>query len=61
MCDTDGTRYGASRVWVRGRKWPGLAMSRSLGDTCVKGAVIPDPDVFIRQLSPKDRFLICAR
>jgi len=41
--------------------FPGLAMSRSLGDSCLDDiGVLPVPEVTIRALKPKDRFLVVA-
>ena len=41
--------------------FPGLAMSRSLGDSCLDEiGVLPVPEVTARALKPKDRFLVMA-
>jgi len=41
--------------------FPGLAMSRSLGDSCLDDiGVLPVPEVTIRGLKPKDRFMVIA-
>ena len=41
--------------------FPGLAMSRSLGDSCLDDiGVLPVPEVTTRALKPKDRFLVIA-
>lgn len=41
--------------------FPGLAMSRSLGDSCLDDiGVLPVPEVTIRALKPKDRFMVIA-
>jgi serine/threonine protein phosphatase PrpC len=40
---------------------PGLAMSRSLGDSVAATVgVIPDPDIQEHRLTPDDKFLIIA-
>ena len=39
----------------------GLAMSRSLGDSCLDDiGVQPVPEVTVRALKPKDRFMVIA-
>jgi|LauGreDrversion4_2_1035121.scaffolds.fasta_scaffold59272_3 hypothetical protein len=44
--DYDGKRIGPARVYAKDEDGPGLAMSRSLGDTVAeKLGVIPIPDV----------------
>jgi len=41
---SNGKRFGPKRVWMRDRTGPGLAMSRSIGDTAAKRiGVISDP------------------
>jgi len=41
--------------------FPGLAMSRSLGDSCLDDiGVFPIPEVTVRALKPKDRFMVVA-
>jgi serine/threonine protein phosphatase PrpC len=50
-----------SRVFVRGADFPGLCMSRSLGDQCVKDhGVIPTPEVFTFDVTPKKTFIVLA-
>lgn len=53
---------GPYRVWfIEDTKGPGLAMSRSLGDTYAKEiGVIAEPDVFEYCLNPSDKFIIIA-
>ena len=53
---------GPVRVWLRDEDIPGLAMSRSLGDTVAKRAgVISEPDVYTYTLAPgDDAFLLLA-
>lgn len=42
--DYDGKKFGPHRVWKRGENYPGLAMSRSLGDFAAREiGVINDP------------------
>jgi len=58
--DGAGVKYGPKRVWLRGEQYPGLAMSRSIGDHCLRGAVVPKPDVTVTSLGPQDRFVLLA-
>jgi len=49
------------RVFVKGRMYPGLAMSRAIGDTVgASVGVIPDPDFKIVDVQPQDTFLIIS-
>jgi len=49
------------RVFVKGRMYPGLAMSRAIGDTVGSSVgVIPDPDFKIVDVQPEDAFLIIS-
>jgi len=52
---------GPFRVFVRDKKIPGLAMSRSLGDGLAESVgVIPDPTCSNYQIRPDDKFLLLA-
>jgi len=49
------------RVFVRGRPFPGLAMSRSLGDFIAQMVgVTAEPEIFCRKLSGNDEFIVVA-
>lgn len=57
----DGEPCGPLRVWLATEDLPGLAMSRSLGDTlAAQAGVICEPDVGCVSLSSCDRFLLVA-
>jgi serine/threonine protein phosphatase PrpC len=58
--DMDGKKVGPARVYAKDEDGPGLAMSRSLGDTVAeKLGVISTPDVrVVRRLFDKDRALV---
>ncbi|KAL8443353.1 hypothetical protein Emed_006877 [Eimeria media] len=57
----DGEPCGPLRVWLQSEDVPGLAMSRSLGDTLAcKAGVISEPEVSVLSISPADRFLLLA-
>lgn len=50
---------GPQRVWLGNMDVPGLAMSRSLGDTVAHTAgVISEPECFQRTITSKDKYLI---
>jgi serine/threonine protein phosphatase PrpC len=52
---------GPPRVWLSYADLPGLAMSRSLGDTIAKEAgVVSEPDLFEVTLTKQHKFLILA-
>jgi serine/threonine protein phosphatase PrpC len=50
------------RVFLQGKDYPGLAMSRAIGDIFAEQAgVTATPDVYISQIQPEDEFLlICS-
>lgn len=49
------------RVWLPNEDMPGLAMSRSFGDFCLKNhGIIALPELSYRRLTADDRFLLLA-
>jgi serine/threonine protein phosphatase PrpC len=57
----DGIFEGPERVWLMDEDYPGLAMTRSIGDKISKAVgVISDPEVIFRRLCPEDKFIILA-
>ena len=62
MTDEFGRRVGPLRVWAKDGDYPGLAMSRSIGD--LKGktlGIIPDPGIFEYNLNETTKFiLVCS-
>ena len=53
--------YGPPRVWVRGEKYPGLAVSRSFGDSVAASVgVISSPDVTEVFLDYYDKAIVIA-
>ena len=62
MCDEGDVPSGPFRVWIKGEEYPGLAMSRSIGDMDAKKVgVIPNPQVIEYILSPKTKYvLMCS-
>ncbi|KAL8171842.1 hypothetical protein V2J09_023646 [Rumex salicifolius] len=50
-----------ARVWLPNCDSPGLAMARAFGDFCLKDyGLISVPDVFYRQLTDRDEFVVMA-
>ncbi|KAM3131561.1 hypothetical protein pb186bvf_016345 [Paramecium bursaria] len=59
--DMDGNPIGPQRVWVNGANYPGLAMSRSLGDQVAASVGVSSiPEIFEYQLTVNDKFIILA-
>ena len=61
MEDGLGGGCGPYRVWVKGKDYPGLAMSRSIGD--LKGkeiGVIPNPGILEYDLNKSTRYVIAC-
>lgn len=59
--DDDDDDDAPWRVFIRGTMIPGLAMSRSIGDTlATRVGAIPQPDFGTRQLTDQDCFIIVA-
>jgi len=57
--DENGEGVGPYRVWARGEDYPGLAMSRSIGD--LKGkkiGVIPDPGILEYDISKNTKYIV---
>ena len=54
-----GNGVGPYRVWVKNKDFPGLAMSRSIGDFIGKGVgVIPDPEIIECNLSIYSKYIV---
>ena len=59
MKDENGEGLGPYRVWAKGKDYPGLAMSRSIGDLKGKSiGVIPDPGIIEYNLNNSSRYVI---
>ena len=59
MKDFFGKGIGPYRVWMKGRDYPGLAMSRSIGDLKAKEiGVIPDPGIMEYDLCESSKYII---
>ena len=59
--ERNGKINGPPRVWVKNEMFPGLAMSRSIGDFIATSVgVIPDPEIIEYTLDNNSRYLIIA-
>jgi serine/threonine protein phosphatase PrpC len=59
--DENGDPIGPARVWLRDCPYPGLAMSRSLGDAAAASVgVIAEPEILECSLSEDDSFVVIA-
>ena len=60
--DENGIGVGPYRVWAKGEEYPGLAMSRCLGDLKAKKiGVIPYPQIIEYQINDQSKYmLICS-
>ena len=61
MKDNTGELAGPYRVWIKGKDYPGLAMSRSLGDMQGKSiGVIADPGILEYDLNKSTKYIIAC-
>ena len=57
--DEFGPREGPYRVWIKGQDYPGLAVSRSIGDSDAKKiGVIPNPQIVEYTIKPQSKYMI---
>ena len=57
--DEYGRRVGPYRVWAKGQDYPGLAMSRSIGDLKGKAiGVIPNPGILEYDLNKTTKYIV---
>ena len=53
--------YGPDRIWIKNKTYPGIAMSRSFGDTIAQTVgLICEPDVKSFNLKNEDKIIIIA-
>ena len=59
--EEDGEKSGPYRVWAKGQTYPGIAMSRSIGDfVATKLGVIPEPICLEYTIDKDTKFIIIA-
>jgi serine/threonine protein phosphatase PrpC len=57
--EEDGEKTGPFRVWAKGQVYPGIAMSRSIGDFVASTlGVIPEPICFEQTIDKDTKFII---
>ena len=57
--DEKGNGSGPYRVWIKGETYPGLAISRSIGDLDAKTiGVIPNPQIIEYVINQKTKYII---
>ena len=59
--EEDGEKSGPFRVWKKGEAYPGIAMSRSVGDFIAsKLGVIPEPKFLEEKIDKDTKFIVVA-
>ena len=59
--EEDGEKSGPFRVWKKGESYPGIAMSRSIGDFIAsKLGVIPEPKFIEEKIDKDTKFIVVA-
>ena len=59
--EEDGEKSGPFRVWQKGEVYPGIAMSRSIGDfIATKLGVIPEPKFIEEKIDKDTKFIVVA-
>jgi serine/threonine protein phosphatase PrpC len=59
IADSEGNKVGPLRVWKAGQNYPGLAMSRSLGDFEAKACgVISTPEIIEQVINKSCKYLV---
>ena len=59
VLDENDEAIGPFRVWMKGKTYPGLAISRTIGDIDAKKiGVIPNPQFIEYTINPKTRYVI---
>lgn len=57
--DKKGDKNGPFRVWVKSQNYPGLAMSRSIGDFVASSiGVIPEPEITEYKLNKNSKYMV---
>ena len=57
--DEDGIYDGPDRVYAKNKNYPGLSLSRSIGDLDGKDiGVISDPDIIVKKIDDNSKFIV---
>lgn len=57
----NGIKTGPLRVWLKNENYPGLSMTRSIGDlVAAKIGVISEPDIIEQKLDNNSKFIVVA-
>ena len=57
--EENGEEVGPNRVWLKNEDYPGLAMSRSIGDLIATTVgVIPDPEIIEYELNSESLYMV---
>ena len=59
-CDDEKENEGIKRVWVKGEKFPGIAISRTLGDEVAKSVGVICTPEFIEKNYTSESYIIVA-
>ena len=60
-CDDELESGGPIRVWVKGEKYPGIAISRTLGDDVAHSVgVTCNPDIIVKDITKEMCFIVVA-
>ena len=61
ILDENDKPIGPSRIWMKGQTYPGLAISRTIGDIDAKKiGVIPHPQIIEYTINPKTKYIIAC-
>ena len=54
-----GESEGDNRVWMKGKQYPGLSLTRAIGDNMAKKiGIISEPDFIIKKIDKRSKFII---
>lgn len=57
----EGIKEGPFRVWVKGERHPGLAMSRSIGDEIAESiGAVHDPEIIVKDITDSTKYIVLA-
>ena len=57
--DENGVYEGPDRVYIKNKAYPGLSLSRSIGDLDGKNiGVISDPDIIVKKINENSKFIV---